>query len=251
MKLNRILYITLFASALIFVGCGGSDGGDDSPTPPPPTGGNDDEPTIPDPAAATLVFPEDETECNTGVIDPDNELLSTVTFEWNLSQNTDSYSVAVTNLNTGGTTFGNSDTNSVDVKIERGVPYSWFVISRATGTIATAESQTFRFYNEGPGIENYAPFPAEAISPSRGQNFSGISSVNLQWTGSDIDDDIIEYEVFFGTDASALTSIGTVTTETSLADVAVTAATIYYWQVITSDAEGNTSTSEVFEFRVN
>ena len=250
MKLNKTVYITFITAALTFmVSCGGSDDGG-SPT-PPPTGGNDDDPVIPDPSAATLVFPEDETECNTGVVDPNDESLSTVTFEWNASPNTDSYSVTVTNLNTNSSSFANSTTNSADIRILRGAPYSWFVTSRAQGTTATAESARFRFYNEGPGIENYAPFPAEAVSPARGVSLETTDSVTLSWSGSDIDDDISGYEVFFGTDATALTSIGTTTTATSIADVGVMAATIYFWQVVTSDEAGNTSTSEVFEFRVN
>lgn len=249
MKLNKILYITLFTTALIFVGCGGSDG-DDSPTPPPPSGETDDEPTIPDPSAATLVFPENDSECNTGTVDAENENLSTITFEWNASANTDRYTVTVTNLNTSTSGFFNFDTNSGDITLERGAPFSWFVTSRANGTTATADSGSFRFYNEGPGIENYAPFPAEAVSPTRGQNLSGVTSVNLVWTGSDIDDDIVEYEVFFGTDTAALVSIGTVT-ETSIADVEVTSGTTYFWEVVTKDAADNTSTSETFEFRIN
>lgn len=245
MNMNK--YISLLFTIVVLISCGGSDG-DDSQT-PPPTGGNDDEPTIPAPSAATLVFPENDSECNTGVIDPENETLSTVTFEWNASENTDSYTVVVTNLNTTSSTFANSTTNSADVKILRGTPYSWFVTSRAQGTTDTSNSITFRFYNEGPGIENYAPFPADAVSPTRGQNLSGISSVNLQWSGSDIDDDISDYEVFFGTNQDSLSSIGN-TVNTTITNVTVITGNIYYWQVVTTDGVGNTSTSEVFQFRV-
>ncbi len=250
MKLKSIKHITLLFAVTVMIGCGGS-GGDDSPTPtPPPTGGTDDEPAVPAPTAATLVFPEDNSECTTGVISPETETVSTVTFEWNASQNTDSYFVTVTNLNTGNSTFANVATNSADITIQRGTPFSWFVTSRAQGTTDVADSATFRFYNEGPGIENYAPFPADAISPTRGQNLSGVSSVNLQWTASDIDDDIVEYEVFFGTDNTALASLGT-TTETNIADVEVTTGMTYFWEVVTKDSVDNTSTSETFEFRVN
>lgn len=249
MKLSKILYITIFAIVFVAVGCSSSGSGDDD-NPPPPTGGNDDDPVIPDPSAATLVFPEDETECNTGVVDAVDETMSTVTFEWNASQNTDSYSVTVTNINTGSSTFANSTTNSADITIERGAPFSWFVISRAQGTTATAESATFRFYNEGPGIENYAPFPAEVVNPARGITLPDTTtSVTLEWSGSDIDNDIVEYEVLFGTDPDALTSAGT-TTDAMLADVAVTSGTTYYWRIVTTDSAGNTSTSELFEFRI-
>lgn len=251
MKLNKILYLSFFVTAFFLVGCGGS-GGDDTPVTPPPTGGNDDDgPEMVNPSAATLIFPEDQTECNTGVVDPNDESMSTVTFEWNASENTDTYSVTVTNLNTGSSTFANSSTNSADITIMRGTPYSWFVISRATGNTNTAESESFRFYNEGPGIENYAPFPAEVISPARGASLANTDMLTLEWNGSDIDDDITGYEVFFGRDVAALESIGTTDATTTTIDVMVTANTIYYWQVITTDGAANTSSSEIFEFRVN
>jgi hypothetical protein len=249
MKLKNILYISSLFLVLIVAGCSSSSSGDDSP--PPPTGGTDDDPVvIPDPSAATLVFPENETECNTGVVDANDDTKSTVTFEWNASANTTSYSVTVTNLNTNTSTFANSTTTEADITLDRGVPYSWFVTSRNQGNTTTAASASFRFYNEGAGIENYAPFPAEAVSPSRGANIAATNAVELVWSGSDVDNDIVSYEVFFGTDASTTTSIG-VTAEGALPNITVASGTTYYWLVITTDSAGNTSTSEVFEFRVS
>ena len=69
MKLNTIRYISILTAAIFMVGCSSSSG-DDTPT-PPPIGGGDDEPVIPAPSAATLIFPEDNTECNTGIVDVD------------------------------------------------------------------------------------------------------------------------------------------------------------------------------------
>jgi len=249
MKLNKFIYITLCITALVFVGCSSSGGDDD--TPPPPTGGGDDDPVvIPDPAAATLVFPEDETECTTGTVDPNDDTMSTITFQWNASANTDRYTVTVTNLNTDSASFTNVNTNEAEITLERGVPYSWFVTSRANGTTTTTDSAPFRFYNEGAGVENYAPFPAQAVSPARGANLDAAAAVSFEWSGSDIDNDITGYEVFLGTDASALATAGTAT-EMTLADVAVASGSTYFWQVVTTDSAGNTSTSEIFEFRVN
>jgi hypothetical protein len=37
----------------------------------------------------------------------------------------------------------------------------------------------------------------------------------------------------------------------SLSDVSVSSSTTYYWKVITRDSKGNTSESEVGQFRVN
>ncbi len=251
MTRNKLVYITLFLTALVFIGCSSSGGDDDGPTPTPPIGGgDDDDPVIPDPAAATLVFPEDESECTTGVVNAEDTTISTITFEWSEAANTDRYTVTVTNLNTDISTFANSNTNSVDIALERGVPFSWFVTSRGNATTTTTDSETFRFYNEGEGIENYAPFPAEAVNPARGANIAATALVALEWSGSDVDGDITGYEVLFGTDSAALSSAGT-TADTSLGDVSVTSGNTYFWQVVTTDSAGNTSTSELFQFRVN
>jgi hypothetical protein len=252
MKLKNILYITLTFSLLLIASCGGSDsgggGGSDDDN---PMSGNDDPDPIPEPSSATLIFPENNTECNTGILDPNDETVSTVTFEWNASENTDRYTVNITNLNTGTTGFSNTNTNSVDITILRGVPYEWWVTSRANGNTVSADSERFRFYNEGPGVENYAPFPAVAVRPQRGINLdASTTSVILEWSGSDVDNDITGYEVFFGTDSNPTTSIGT-STENTLADVAIASGNTYYWRVVTSDSQNNTSTSEIFEFRVN
>ncbi|GMN07151.1 hypothetical protein MTsPCn5_25400 [Croceitalea sp. MTPC5] len=248
MKLNNFLYLSILSCALISTGCSSSSSDDDNP--PPPTGGGDDDPVVVlAPSAATLVFPEDVTECNTGVVDPNDETKSTVTFEWNISENTDRYTVTLTNLNTNSSTFVNSNTNEVDILIDRGTPYSWFVTSRANGTSESADSQVFRFFNEGPGVENYAPFPAEAVAPSRGATIATTTMVTLEWTASDIDDDIVSFEVFFGTEADPVTSIGSGET-TSLEAVPVTSGTTYFWTVVTTDSTGNTSTSEIFQFKV-
>ncbi|MDT0606894.1 hypothetical protein [Croceitalea rosinachiae] len=250
MKLNKILYISILTSVLFVVGCSSSSG-DDTP-PPPTTGGDDDDPVvvIPTPGAATLVFPEDNTECNTGVVDLTDETKSAVTFEWNAAENADRYTLTITNLNTSSSIFATSNTNEATVTIDRSTPYSWVITSRAIGTIETTDSETFRFFNEGPGVENYAPFPAEAIAPARGVNLVGTTTtVTLEWSGSDVDNDITGYEVFFGTEADPTSSIGS-GAETTLANVAVTSGTTYYWKIVTTDSVGNTSSSEVFSFRV-
>jgi hypothetical protein len=71
----------------------------------------------------------------------------------------------------------------------------------------------------------------------------------LEWTGSDVDDDIIEYEVFFGTISPPETSIGV--TSDSTISTQVVASKTYYWRVVTKDSSNNTSSSEIFEFKTN
>ncbi len=236
----KLVYKALFLSSILLASCGG--GGDDSPPPPTPPE------MVADPKATTLVFPEDNTECNEGVIL--NETRSTVTFRWNASDDTDRYEVNARNLSTNQNIAVNTQTPQADLTIDRGAPYEWFVISKATGTTATATSSTFKFYNQGPGIENYAPFPAEVVNPARGSDLMNTSgTVMLEWSGSDIDNDITGYEILLDTAADPMQSIGT-TAETSF-EATVNAGEIYYWRIISTDSAKNTSESEIFEFRVS
>ncbi len=226
--------LTLF----LLAACGGNSSGED--TPPPLV--------VAAPSATTLVFPEDNTECNEGVISETDETKSAVTFQWNASENTDTYEVNLRNINTNTTTKTNSSSEDATITIDRGTPYEWFVISKANGTNETASSAKAKFYNQGPGIENYAPFPAEAVNPVRGSTIPSATSVNLQWATSDIDDDIVGYAVFFGTETDPTTEIGS--TEESNLDAAIASGETYYWRVVTTDSQNNTSTSEIFEFGV-
>ena len=237
-KIHKFLFI-LMGTALL--SCGGSGGGDDGPTTPKPPE------TVTPPGVSTLIFPEDNKECTEGEILNDTQ--SNVTFQWNASTNTSSYEINLINLNSNATARIISNTNSAPITLMRGTPYEWFVISKGTGTTETAQSLTWRFYNAGEGVTNYAPFPATAVAPARGSSVASTGNLNLEWSGSDVDDDITEYEVFFGTDSPPTTSIG-VTEETSLSTQVITATT-YYWRVVTKDSGNTTSSSEIFEFKTN
>ena len=233
MKLNFGIFML---AVFLISACGGGDSNSDPVPDPDP---------VPSPLAATLVFPDNNTECNEGVVL--NGTQSKVTFEWNASQNTDSYEVNLRNLNSNSSSKSNSNTNSAEITLERGVPYEWFVISKANGTNETATSSVWKFYNQGPGVENYAPFPAEAVNPGRGAAIDNSGTVQLEWTGSDVDNDIIEYEVLFGTDSDPSNLLGR--TSDSFIDATI-AAGVYYWRVISRDSQGNSSQSEIFEFSV-
>ena len=105
------------------------------------------------------------------------------------------------------------------------------------------------FTSNPDDIENYAPFPAIAITPQRGATITGTSStVTLEWSTSDVDDDIVSYEILFDTVNEPTTSLGS-TTNTTI-NASISTGNTYYWRVITKDSFDNTSNSELFEFRV-
>jgi hypothetical protein len=236
MKLfHKILSLGIIS--ILVLSCSGGDSSGDDPDPQP----------VPNPSAATLVFPVNNTECNEGeILSPEQ---SRVTFQWNASQNTDSYEVRLRNLTTNTSSNTISNTNEAAIVIQRATPYEWSVTSRASGTSQTASSPVWRFYNAGEGVSNYAPFPASAVFPERGSTLANAGTITLQWETSDIDGDLASFDVYLEVNNTSPQTLVGSTTENFL-EVTVSASAVYYWQIISKDEAGNSSVSEVFQFAV-
>jgi|SRR5690606_18239512 len=206
-------------------------------------GGNDDGPSVP--GAADLIFPEESSECTEGISVSGIE--SRVTFIWNAAQGTNNYELTVTNINTGFSEEFITTGTQFEVTLLKGEAYSWSVTSLSGDRSLTAESETWYFYNAG-GIEFYAPFPASIVSPNSGLKFSS-TSVNLSWNGSDVDNDITGYDVYFD-DVNPPTTIIRNDIQQEFTTITSLTPGIYYWKIITKDEEGNTSDSGVYQFQV-
>jgi hypothetical protein len=232
-KLNYIL----LALSLIIVSCGGGGGSDPTPDQPSP------------PVKSVLIFPEQNSICTTGTTVSPTQ--SSLTFKWNSAANTDSYDVTIKNLLTSASTTQTTTATQLTVSLDVSTPYSWSVTSKSGKVSTTAVSDIWKFYNSGPGVISYAPFPAELITPSQNQYVSAANGpITLTWTGSDVDNDIVGYDVYFDTSATpALFKSGV--TDSKLSGIIVTAGKTYYWKIITKDSKGNVSNSELFSFAVN
>ncbi|MGQ2983192.1 hypothetical protein [Flavobacterium sp.] len=196
--------------------------------------------------AATPSFPENNSECTTGTeVSPTQ---SKITFQWGAAPDTQTYFLYVKNLNTQSSLQYNAGTNlSYEVTVEKGVPYSWYVSSKKANN-SVVQSGVWKFYNAGAGVANYAPFPADAVSPVMSSTVHG-PAITLEWDGSDLDNDIADYKVYIDTNANPTTLKGTVTAET-LPNVAVASGATYYWKVVTTDEAGNVTASPVYQFKV-
>ena len=212
---------------LLFVGCGKDD--------PPKS-----------PEAANLTFPEQNSECTTGV--DQSETTSEVEFRWQTAANTDTYELRVTQLGTSITITETTSGTSARVVLQKGTPYSWMVITRNTETMDAVSSSTWQFYNAGVQT-SYPPFPAEILSPGSGStvaiNSDGL--VELSWNGADVENDINRYEIYHGTDDPPTQLEATNLVGDSTLEVAVDPGT-YYWRVVTIDSEGNSSDSGTYSY---
>lgn len=223
-------YIVIIFMAFIFNGC--------KKKPDP----------ILNPTKTTLILPAMGELCTTGVMI--SAAKSTIEFNWNAAQNTDLYQVNIKNLLTEQIITQSTPKISIAIELDRNTPYSWSVKSMSNTSQVVEQSESWKFYNSGPGLVSYAPFPAEIIAPIMGQNVSSSSArVKLEWKGSDVDQDIKSYDVYFGT--SVPTLIKQNVEDSFLADISILANTQYYWKIVTRDHKGNTSDSGVYRFKTN
>ena len=216
------------------------------------SGGNEPpEVVILSPTVALLTFPANNEPCleTTSV----NDTQSSITFRWNTGQNVTSYDLNLVNLSNGTSNVYNTTTNNKVLTLEHDEPYSWKIISNGQSGSQPVESDIWKFYLAGPAQVNFAPFPAELTSPISGSTVTPSDGlVQVQWTCTDADNDITQYEVYLDTtDGSTLVNTIEFESITTSIEVSVENNTIYYWKVVTKDAEGNQSDSGVYSFRTN
>lgn len=190
-----------------------------------------------------LFFPQENMLCNEGTKLTPTE--STVFFEWQ-ANNSDNYKIVIENLLTGTIIEQETPEDIIPIVIQRATAYSWYVETKSGGK--TEQSATWQFYNAGPGISSYSPFPAVIITPKMAQSLSATASVSLQWNSNDVDDDIVGYDVYFGT--TEFPDLFASDISATEFNASVVSGTIYFWKIITKDSLGNTSDSGVFQFRV-
>ncbi|MDT0686973.1 right-handed parallel beta-helix repeat-containing protein [Autumnicola psychrophila] len=201
------------------------------------------------PGAASLALPQDNTECEIGDVVAN---MAEVAFEWSEASDADFYDLVITNLNTQEITQRpNLNATAIVVRLERGNPYTWRVVSKNDGEETTA-SEPYRFYVAGEPGSNNVPFPASLMSPASGAMVSPVDGkVTLEWeaASTDTDGDVLTYTLFSDTvdgDQEPPEEWKGIT-GTSM-EVEVDPNSIYYWHVETTDSK-NTAISNTFSFR--
>ena len=241
----HILKYFSFLFTLTLISCGGG-GGDDGGG----SGGGGGGPVVNPPGKSTLTAPANSETCETGTSVSATQ--SEVTFTWTASSDTNTYDLKITNLNTSVVINRTALTStSTKVTLDKGVPYSWNITSKSTASTTSTASDTWKFYLLGPGIVNYAPFPADLKTPASGSTVTrdGDGKVTFTWDGSDPDGDSLNYTLYVdATDGKQTPPTAQTDLTVKTLAVALDAATTYYWRVKTSDGT-NSSYSIVYSFK--
>jgi hypothetical protein len=243
---NNLLKYFSFLFTLTLISCGGGGGDDGGAN----NGGGGGGPVVNPPGKSTLTAPANNETCETGTSVSATQ--SEVTFTWTASSDTNTYDLKITNLNTSVVINRTALTStSTKVTLDKGVPYSWNITSKSTASTTTTASDTWKFYLLGPGIVNYAPFPADLKTPASGSTVTrdGDGKVTFTWDGSDPDGDSLNYTLYVdATDGKQTPPTAQTDLTVKTLAVALDAATTYYWRVKTSDGT-NSSYSIVYSFK--
>ena len=203
----------------------------------------------PDPGISTLIAPLNDEACLDGR--SLNDTQSSVSFQWTSATDALSYQVKVTNLATNTEELFSSTTNNLDITLVKEEPYKWQVISLGEEGTNPGESETWKFYLSGNPQINYAPFPAELITPRSGATITpSAGQITASWNCSDVDGDLVSYQVYLDTtDGSTMVQEVNHQSSTTQVQLDVAANQVYYWKVVATDANGNKSSSGVYSFR--
>jgi len=199
------------------------------------------------PEKAALINPLSNELCLNGIALSSSQ--SSITFKWNSAQFADSYELHITGLEKAPSVTYLTEKTQYDVSLLRNKAYSWYILCKSKRNNITTKSEVRRFYIPGPSSTSYAPFPAEAKAPLMGEAISVPNGkISLVWQGSDVDNDIVSYDVYFGLNSSP-DILKTNIALSIISDVEVLPQKTYYWRVQTKDSNGNITDSELFQFK--
>ena len=169
--------------------------------------------------------------------------------EWQYAHKADKYEVTITNQDTQASqTFSDLTTNQKEVTLERAQAYTWSVTSFNQRANITQSSETYQFYLQGDGIENYAPFAPSLLTPESGKSIDAGATL-FSWEASDLDGDTLSYTLYVdtidGKQTPPAAQTGISATQMTLT---LEAGRQYYFRVEASDGV-NTSSSVTRSFR--
>ena len=201
--------------------------------------------SIPEPEQVTLINPENNNTC---LFSNSNANFGDVEFSWTEAKHTDNYDLIIENQLSNLKNSRTINQTFARVTLERGAPYSWYVVSKSESTENIALSETRNFYLEGPSQLTHIPFPAKLISPLNESIINSADIVAFQWEGYDLDGDIDNYDLIIENTSNG-EEIKYEKIISQNFEVELQIGNIYSWKITTRDKENNLSSSvnSIFE----
>jgi len=230
--MKNFIYLSIIG--LLAISCGGGD--DDSKTEIKNTA-----PTVP-----VLTLPIDNKLC------VDN----TVSFQWNESTDKNNeditYKIQIAKDNQFAQIIETAEgtSNSQEIELEKNTAYYWRIKATDNEGLSSDYSTVYKFYTAGDAVVNHLPFLPELTAPEINAVLS-TTTATLKWNAADADaDDILSYEVYFGTANPPNEKISENNT-TNTEDVILEPAKEYFWKVVVKDNKGGETVGQIWRFKTN
>ncbi|MCA0447288.1 MAG: hypothetical protein LCH54_13775 [Bacteroidetes bacterium] len=93
--------------------------------------------------------------------------------------------------------------------------------------------------------------PTTPSNPSPASNLTSLQPTNVQlnWTSTDPDGDLLTYDVYFGLNSNPSAIVSANQTTQNFSPSGLTANTIYYWKIVAKDSKGGTTTGLIWQFK--
>lgn len=196
------------------------------------------------PTVPSLIAPENELQCT------DNPLV----FLWNESSDPEkdpiSYSIQVATNNsfTKDLQVKSVSDNTATINLLKGVTYYWRVKAKDHKNLSSNYSSIRKFYTEGDGTSNHIPYTPVLESPALNTTIS-TTSTTLNWSSSDLDNDSLLYDVYFGDVSPPPLVLENHNSMFLTKDLA--SATTYYWKIVVKDGKGGVAIGQIWTFKTN
>lgn len=226
--MKNFIYLSIIS--LLFLSCSGD---------------SESEAESPNPTVSSLISPANNKLC----------VSSTVNFEWKKStdKNNDDISylleIAKDNQFTQIVESAEGTSTSRTIELEKNTAYYWR-IKTLNSQVLLSSSPVNKFYTSAnDAVENYLPFSPELTAPVLNSALSG-TTASLQWNATDVDDDALRYDVYFGTANPPTVKINENYTQKTV-DVTLQPAKEYFWKVVVKDGKGGETVGQTWKFKTN
>lgn len=228
---------TLITASLFLFSCGNGGSDDDQPDPQPINNA---------PNKPVISAPVNNLLCINNVVqfqweaatDPDGD---TVSYQLQLATNNQFTENVQNSSNIAGTSY--------QFSLSKGVAYYWRVKTFDSKGLSSEYSNMFQFYTEGDGGSNHLPFAPNIVSPKLNQIIQTNATI-LEWTASDVDNDALTYDVYFGTVNPPAAKVAE-NLSTKTFNVTLNSSTAYYWKILVKDGKGGISIGQTWNFKTD
>jgi|GEM_PF-2184697 len=137
---------------------------------------------------------------------------------------------------------GQSETTFDPGTLEYNTPYFWQIVAHDNQG-NTTQGEVWSFTTEEENLPPAIPSNPTPIN----EDIDQAVETNLSWTCTDLENDPLTYDVFFGTEATPA-QVATGQSETTYNPGTLEYNTQYFWQIVAHDDQGNSTEGEVWSF---